>query len=99
MRLRPGILLFPLFGAAILLLTPPSAGGKVLYVSPDGSNAWYGGLSEPNAAATDGPKASLEGARDAVRAWRGDGPRSPRVADERSAALLAMSSLWCGPDP
>lgn len=37
------------------------------YVSPKGSDSWSGTLSEPNAPRTDGPFATLERARDAVR--------------------------------
>lgn len=37
------------------------------YVSPHGSDAWSGTLAEPNAQKTDGPFATLERARDAVR--------------------------------
>ena len=38
-----------------------------LYLSPNGSDAWSGTLASPNAQGTDGPFASLERARDAVR--------------------------------
>ena len=38
-----------------------------LYVATDGNDAWSGKLARPNAARTDGPLASLEGARLAVR--------------------------------
>ena len=37
------------------------------YVSPEGKDSWSGHLPEPNAAGTDGPFATLERARDAVR--------------------------------
>jgi hypothetical protein len=37
------------------------------YLSPNGSDAWSGTLSEPNSQETDGPFATLERARDAVR--------------------------------
>jgi len=37
------------------------------YLSPNGSDAWSGTLSNPNAQGTDGPFATLERARDAVR--------------------------------
>ena len=37
------------------------------YVSPTGSDKWSGQLAEPNAQQTDGPFATLERARDAVR--------------------------------
>jgi len=39
----------------------------VLYVAPGGNDAWSGRLAKPNAARTDGPLASLAGARDAIR--------------------------------
>ena len=38
-----------------------------IHVSPSGNDAWSGTLPEPNPAKTDGPVASLEAARDAVR--------------------------------
>ena len=37
------------------------------YISPKGSDKWSGQLAEPNAEQTDGPFATLERARDAVR--------------------------------
>ena len=37
------------------------------YLSPNGSDAWSGTLANPNAQRTDGPFASLERARDAMR--------------------------------
>ena len=41
-----------------------------LYVSPTGNDAWSGTLARPNAGRTDGPLASLVGARDAIRKRR-----------------------------
>ncbi|BAI75696.1 hypothetical protein AZL_c04030 (plasmid) [Azospirillum sp. B510] len=38
------------------------------FVSPKGNDSWSGRLAAPNAAGTDGPFASLEKARDAMRA-------------------------------
>ena len=40
------------------------------YVATNGNDHWSGRLTAPNAARTDGPLASLSGARDAVRAAR-----------------------------
>lgn len=54
----------------LYLLTALSAGALDLYVSTLGNNSWSGKLPAPNAAGSDGPLAGLEGARDAVRAWR-----------------------------
>ena len=65
-----------IFGLAALLVaavTTADAAGKAetkLYVSPAGNDAWSGRLSAPNTAKSDGPLASLEKARDAVRALR-----------------------------
>ena len=46
-----------------------SARGKmmVLTVAPNGNDAWSGTRATPNRARTDGPLATLEGARDAIR--------------------------------
>ena len=47
---------------------PMAARPVVLYVSPDGDDRWSGRLDAPAAVRNDGPLASLEAARDAVRA-------------------------------
>src|SRR5262249_10832058 len=49
------------------------AGAETLYVSPNGNDAWTGALPQPTAARTDGPLASLAGARDAVRKRKAQG--------------------------
>ena len=41
--------------------------GLTFYVAPNGRDAWSGTLDTPNAGGTDGPFATLEGARDALR--------------------------------
>jgi len=41
-----------------------------LYVSPDGNDRWSGRLEQPNIARTDGPLATLGGARDRLRRLR-----------------------------
>ena len=43
-----------------------------LYVATNGNDTWSGRLPAPNKAATDGPLATLEGARDAVRRLKSD---------------------------
>ncbi len=67
-----GVLLITLFcGAA-----PPSAD---FYVSPQGNDAWSGTRPDPVPERTDGPFATLERARKAVRELRNrPGPRRPR---------------------
>ncbi len=46
---------------------PPTPGEPAFYVAANGKDSWSGRLSEPNADGTDGPFASLERARDAMR--------------------------------
>lgn len=50
-----------------------SAKETAFYVSPDGNDSWSGKLSAPNSAGSDGPFATLERARDAVRALNTSG--------------------------
>jgi hypothetical protein len=54
-------------------------GDTTFYVSPGGSDGWSGRLERPNSQKTDGPKASLAGARDAIRQLKSDGPLSAPV--------------------
>jgi len=46
------------------------AGTLVLHVRPEGRDNWSGRLTHPKADGTDGPLASITGARDAIRAIR-----------------------------
>ncbi len=65
---------YMLHGAlAILLLTglaPDRPSAVTLHVAPDGVDSWSGKLERPNEAGTDGPLATLAGARDALRKER-----------------------------
>ena len=49
----------------------------VLHLAPSGNDAWSGRLAARNPAGTDGPLASLQGARDRIRALRGTAGVSP----------------------
>ncbi len=44
------------------------------YVSPQGNDRWSGRLARPNKKRTDGPVASLAGARDKIRRLKSQGP-------------------------
>ena len=57
-----------------LLLPAARARGVDVYVAPDGNDAWTGRAARPNAGRTDGPLATLTGARDALRKLRAAGP-------------------------
>ena len=62
-----------------LLLSIKPAGAVTFYVAPDGNDAWSGRSARPNAERSDGPLASLDGARRAVRALKAKGPLSEPV--------------------
>jgi hypothetical protein len=53
--------------ALAVLLWCASGEAADLYVAPDGSDAWSGTLAAANADKTDGPLATLQQARDAIR--------------------------------
>ena len=61
---------FSLISAEGLLGGAGDGAGVTLHVSPEGKDEWTGQLREPNAAGTNGPVATLKGARDAVRHLR-----------------------------
>ncbi|MDA3926117.1 MAG: right-handed parallel beta-helix repeat-containing protein [Kiritimatiellae bacterium] len=56
----------------------------MLYVSTAGRDAWSGSLSSPNATKSDGPLASLQGARDTLRRMRNAGtlPKNSEIIVE-----------------
>jgi hypothetical protein len=53
---------------ALAVVTASAFGAETLYVATNGNDAWSGKLASPNADGTDGPFATLEKARDAIRA-------------------------------
>ncbi len=55
------------------------AGALDLHVAPEGNDAWSGRRARPNFWHTDGPLASLTGARDAVRKLKAGGPLTAPV--------------------
>ena len=56
------------------LATSNAAAATTFYVSPQGNDQWSGRLAAANAEATDGPLATLAGAREAVRRLKSQGP-------------------------
>ena len=63
-----------------------AADSLILYVATNGSDEWSGRLPEPNGNRTDGPLASLTGARDALRRARTDAHESPGPVEVRVRA-------------
>ncbi len=70
-----------LLGRAVLVLISfiavSAAAAVHLYVAPTGNDAWSGRLAAPNRDQTDGPFATLEGAREAIRAMKKAGGLPP----------------------
>ncbi|MFQ6035477.1 MAG: right-handed parallel beta-helix repeat-containing protein, partial [Sedimentisphaerales bacterium] len=63
-----------IYWAVFLLSYVQQATAVTLYVSPDGNDRWSGRLAQPNKERTDGPVASLAGARDAIRRLKAKEP-------------------------
>ncbi|MBN2294437.1 MAG: right-handed parallel beta-helix repeat-containing protein [Pirellulales bacterium] len=64
-----------LFSVPMLLAdTAEAKPGATIFVAPSGNDAWSGTPAEANAAKTDGPLATLEHARDKIRAMKKAGP-------------------------
>ncbi len=82
-----------------LLLTAAccSATGAQFYVSTRGSDSWSGKLAEPNKAGTDGPFATLERARDAVRELKSRGSREPVSVVVRKGTYYLDKTFVLGP--
>ena len=66
----------------LLFVATASAETPTWYVAASGSDAWSGTLEEPNAEKTDGPKATLDAARDASRT-KSETPRRIQIGPGR----------------
>ncbi len=71
MRFLLILVLFVLCGSIVTAST--------FYVAPAGNDGWSGKLAKPNRDHSDGPLASLQGARDAVRKLKAAGPLAEPV--------------------
>ncbi|MGD0093074.1 MAG: right-handed parallel beta-helix repeat-containing protein, partial [Planctomycetota bacterium] len=76
-------------------------GGEALelHVAPNGDDAWSGRPEQPNAARSDGPMASLAGARDALRKARAaNAPAAPARIVVAAGTYLVTGPLVLGPE-
>ena len=71
-RARPLVMAL-LVLASVSPLTGHRSEAATLYVATSGNDAWSGRLAAPAASGTDGPLATLQGARDAVRRLKAHG--------------------------
>jgi len=72
--------------------------GVTLHVSPAGKDTWSGRPAEPNRVRTDGPVATLQGARDAIRRLKAAGPLPEPVTVKIGAGAYSITEpLVLGP--
>ncbi len=77
----------------VVLALTCNAAAETLHVAPNGNDAWSGQLPAANEAGTDGPLASLQGARDAVRRLKAAGPLAQPVR------VLIAGGRYASPEP
>src|SRR5579864_9201946 len=71
-----------------------ASGQTAFYISPQGNDAWSGTSAEPNAARQDGPFATLEAARDAVRKLKMRGPLAEPVTIYLRAGVYRLGKTF-----
>jgi len=69
---------------AALYCVPAASRGTEWFVSPHGNDAWTGSNADSTSGTLDGPFASLERAREAVRKARAAGDRTPQTVFVRA---------------
>ncbi len=76
------------------------AQGLTLYVALGGNDTWSGRMPAPNAAATDGPFASITQARDAVRQWKAanGGLKEPVTINIRGGTYYLPETITFTPE-
>src|SRR5262245_12618441 len=82
-----------LFAFGIGYGAPAPQQGVIFYASPEGNNAWSGKLAAANENRTDGPFATIEKARDAIRDLRAQGPLTQPVT------VYIRGGLYVLPEP
>ncbi|HEY3323130.1 MAG TPA: right-handed parallel beta-helix repeat-containing protein [Planctomycetota bacterium] len=88
----------PLVALCFLFSIATSVRAIELFVSPAGNDSWSGTLAQPNADKTDGPLASLAGARDALRKARAGKPAEPARIVVADGTYSVTGPLILGPE-
>ena len=89
----PAILGGMMMGAVLSGASARGTPAWLIYVAPDGNDGWSGRLETANAAGTDGPLASLAGARDTVRRQRAARPDTPVTVLFRGGVYPVMATV------
>ncbi len=80
----------------LMLILGSAAPAADLFVATDGNDAWSGGLPSPNADRTDGPFATLQRARDAVRTRKTASPAEAVTVHVRAGMYPLAQTLKLG---
>ncbi|MDQ1256507.1 MAG: hypothetical protein QG656_1103 [Candidatus Hydrogenedentes bacterium] len=80
------------------VFTAQSVFAATLYVALEGNDAWSGTCDAPNATGTDGPKATILGARDAIRATKAVGALTEPVQVLIQGTHAITEPLVFGPE-
>jgi hypothetical protein len=78
--------------------TVDTSNKQILYVAPNGDDAWSGSLPKPNANKTDGPLATLNRAKAMVREWVKAGLTQDVVVMIRQGTYYLGDGLFFGPE-
>lgn len=81
---------------SLLWLIAETSGAADLFVSTEGSDAWTGTLDAPNPEASDGPFATIERARDAVRKLKAEGLKRDLVVQIRGGEYRLQETVVFG---
>ncbi|HVR34313.1 MAG TPA: right-handed parallel beta-helix repeat-containing protein [Methylomirabilota bacterium] len=79
------------FVTILIVATVATLRAETFYVATTGDDGWSGTLPAPNPERTDGPLASLAGARDAVRRLKAEGPLEEPVRVRIFAGTYRMT--------
>ncbi|GDY19723.1 hypothetical protein LBMAG56_10680 [Verrucomicrobiota bacterium] len=83
--------LFCTLTVALCLCDAPAA---TFFLAPDGNDQWSGQLARPNPARTDGPLASLDGARAALRRLKAAAPLREPIHVRVAAGTYPLTSAF-----
>ena len=86
-----GVICFGLVTSSTAEQLAPDPKTERFFVSPSGNDGWSGRLAAPNAAATDGPVATLAKARDLVRGLKAGGGLTKPVEVILRGGFYALS--------
>ena len=87
------VVILAIFGFQIIAVGSIQKNETQFYIAPNGNDEWSGKLSEPNSDNSDGPFATLEGARTEVQEYISDGLTHPLTVWIRGGEYVLDSAI------